>query len=451
MPTYTGRQVGGLFVVLIGLGVMATGLAVNPWVARLWQAAYAVDKLDVLGSYCLWAFGLGAGIVWGGTAFSKAAPGSRVDRALVIGLPVALLILGDRLLLVEFGLPLWTHDSELHYRHRPNAVRTLAPAGRPHDFIEINAWGHHDGNFPEAKPKGEFRALMIGDSITMGDQLTYAQTFHAHLEGLLAQGDHGFESYQVINTGVHGYTTYQEMKILDESMRFDPDFIAIGFCMNDVTDPSVVNRGFEDAAADYHRVAPTSNPIYGYILNDTGVGRLAQAIAARSTSLAAERQTELADVLHMASSTTSDPKIARAFGHIFDDLSAMYATARAHDVPAVLLLFPYTFQLLDAEARAPQQLLREHALAHGVQVIDFTPIFADRIYDDPELLALLRRRGYPTERIEEIFGRSTRRYFLDNDHLTEEGHRVVAEVLMSHLARAGIIAGGGHATLAEGG
>ena len=40
---------------------MATGLAVNPWVARLWQAAYAVDRLDVLGSYCLWAFGSGAG------------------------------------------------------------------------------------------------------------------------------------------------------------------------------------------------------------------------------------------------------------------------------------------------------------------------------------------------------------------------------------------------------
>ena len=54
----------------------------------------------------------------------------------------------------------------------------------------------------------------------------------------------------MMNTGVHGYATFQEVAMLRESMRFQPDFVAIGFCMNDVTDPSVVKRGFEDAGVD---------------------------------------------------------------------------------------------------------------------------------------------------------------------------------------------------------
>ena len=184
---YSGRDVGGAFVMLIGVAVIGSGLVFNPVVARLWQGVYAIDKADVLLSYCLWALVLGAAIIWTGAAFASAAPGGRADRALILVLPLSLLFLGDRFLLVEMGLPLWTHDTELHYRHRPNITRTLARAGRPNDVISINRHGHHDTDYPVEKPPGEFRALMIGDSITMGDQLPYEATFSAQLEALLAE------------------------------------------------------------------------------------------------------------------------------------------------------------------------------------------------------------------------------------------------------------------------
>jgi len=430
--------VGGAFVALVGIGMIGSALVVNPVVGRLWQGVHAIDKADVQLSYCLWALALGAGIVWLGQAFARARPGGWIDRALVIALPLSLVLLGDRYLLVEFGLPLWTHDARLHYRHRPDTIRSLARAGRPDQVISINRYGHHDTDYPVAKPAGELRGVMIGDSITMGDQLPYADTFSAQLEELLAERDRAHASHQIINTGVHGYATYQEVTVLEESMRFEPDFAAIGFCMNDVTDPSVVKRGFDGAAVDYHRVAPSSNALQGYLLNDTGIGRLAQRILGRGRTKAGEQRDEMADVRHMAENP-DDPEVARAFGYVLQDLEAMYETARSRDVHVVLVIFPFTFQLLETDTRAPQRILREHAEARGVPVLDLTDVFAERVYDDPEVLALLQRKGYTADQIERFFGWRMREYFLDSDHLTRKGHAVVARALLDHLAASGLI------------
>jgi len=166
---------------------------------------------------------------------------SRADElALLCGRGRAI-ILFDRFLLTRYGLTLWAYDAELRYKHRPNAVRTLASVGRPKDHIVINRWGFHDTDYPLQKPAREFRALMLGDSVTMGFGVTYAETFSAQLEGLLAARDRRFASHQVINAGVHGYSTFQEKRLLERSLRFGPDIVFVGFCMNDVTEPFVVD------------------------------------------------------------------------------------------------------------------------------------------------------------------------------------------------------------------
>jgi hypothetical protein len=427
--------VGGAFVILIGLGVLATALVFNPLTGRMWQGVYAIDKADVMRSYCLWAIALGGLIIRLGTAFSRTQTAGRIDRVLLLVLPLSMLILGDRFLLVEFGLPLWSHDTELHYRHRPNTVRTLARVGRPEDLISINRHGHHDTDYPVAKPEGEFRGLMIGDSVTMGDQVPYRDTFSAQLEAMLADRAPDHPGFQIINTGVHGYATLQEAIVLEREMRFEPDFIAIGFCMNDLTEPSVVKRGFDGAAVDYHRVAPTSNPIQGYLMNESGLGRLAQTLPARGHTKAGERHHQLMSVREFATSR-GDPEVEKAYAYVLQDLEGMYKIARDEQVPIVLVIFPFTFQLLQVDAREPQRRLAAHATALGVPVLDFTDTFANLVYDDPELLALLDRKGYTTDQIERMFVWRMREYFLDDDHLTTRGHTVVSSGLLEHLVAA---------------
>jgi len=427
---FTARDVGSLLVVLLGLGVAGSALLLNPVTGALIWHEHVVDKRDVLVRY-FWTAGLlGAAIVALGVQLGRRVDGRADGPALLAGV-LCLLVVVDRLLLVQFGLPLWIHDPVLHYRHRPNAVRTLARAGRPKDLVRINAWGHHDTDFPRAKPAGELRGLMIGDSVTMGDQVVYAETFSAQLEERLrarAAGD-VHTSFEMINAGVHGYTSLQEVAVLRESMAFDPDFVVVGFCLNDLTDPSVLARGFEGRADDYHHVAASASPLQGWWLNETGLGRLVQELRGRGRTRSGEQRLELEAVQRVARAAPGDPAWRASWGAVEGDIAEMAAIARAAGRPMLLVVFPFTFQLLEPGARSPQAILAARAEALGIDFLDLTDAFASRIYADRALLDLLRGRGLSNERIERIFEPELRRYFLDGDHLTGAGHAVVAEAL----------------------
>ena len=145
----------------------------------------------------------------------------------------------------------------------------------------------------------------------------------------------------------------------------------------------------------------------------------------------------------MAQSSASDPALQEAWRITLASLEFVYALAREHDKPFVLLVFLFTFQLWDENMRQPQRFLMEHAARHGVDAIDFTPIFARLIFDDPEHLKFLRTRGYSSEDITHFYMWRIEQYFWDEDHLTSEGHEVVAEELFEYLVAKNIISSEG--------
>jgi len=437
MNRYSARDVAGILVVLLGLGIVVSGLLVNPWVPRIWQGAFIVDKADVMASYFVWSMGIGVATILLGRALPR-APEHLLGLSLLFFV-IAAIVLGDRMLLVKFGLPLWEYDAELHFRHRPGIERTTHRGGDGNGVYRINSYGHHDGEFPVEKPEGEFRGVLIGDSVTMGYGLTYSKTFAAHLERLLEARDERHRSHQVINTGVHGYSSRQERKILEESLRFEPDFIAVGFCMNDVTEPLVVDERLGGIGLDYHGVTQTGNRIRGYLMNETGTGRLLQAIQARSKRLDAEKRRESFNVEQMAQYTLDDPEFAEPWESVLKELDQMYSIARSDGIPLVLLIFPFEFQLLREDLRHPQAILRRHAVERGVEIIDFTDLFRDAIYDDPELIEILIDRGSSLAEVQRFYGWKRREYFLDADHFTEKGHRLIADALMDYLESRNLI------------
>jgi lysophospholipase L1-like esterase len=111
----------------------------------------------------------------------------------------------------------------------------------------------------------------------------------------------------------------------------------------------------------------------------------------------------------------------------------MYSLATSRDIPIVLMIFPFDFQLLRPDLRQPQAILQKHAAKHGVDVIDFTDIFARAVYDDPELVGILQNRGLSPEEVQQFYSWRIARYFLDNDHFTEEGHGLIANALLDYL------------------
>ncbi len=432
------RQVAGLQVTLIGWVIIGSGVLINPWVARLTKGPRVVDYQDVLSSYFWWSLAIGATIILLGRAVGRRTQPGWIDGFTISFIIVGSLIIVDRFLLTRFSQSIWQYDAEIIYRHRPNAVQTLTNSGRPTDLIRINRWGHHDTDFPKSKPDGEFRGLILGDSVAMGDGLTYDQTFSKHLEDLLAERDHRYKSYQIINTGVHGYTTYQELKVFSESMVFEPDFVAIGFAMNDVTEPFVTHKRFGGTGLDYHKVTPIPNPILAYLANETGFGRLRQMLALRSATFEREERMELYNVREMAAKPRTDPRYQEPWKIVLDDLAQVYQLAAEHDKPIVLMIFPFSFQLIDEQRRMPQAILTEHAREHNVDVIDFTDIFARLVYDDQPLIDTMRDRGYDNRAIEQFHDWKIRDYFLDTSHPTEQGQQVIAKTLMQYIEDRGL-------------
>ena len=143
----------------------------------------------------------------------------------------------------------------------------------------------------------------------------------------------------------------------------------------------------------------------------------------------------------MALEGRSNPRFDQAWSIVFTDLRAVVETVEAERIPFVLMVFPFTFQLSDHDARDPQRLLAEFASEHNVAIIDFTPIFERLVFDDPELLRTLRERGYSREEIEAYHFVKLRKYFRDADHLTPAGHAVVARELEQHLRARGLLGG----------
>ncbi len=430
------RQLGSGALYLLATLVFLAAARINPWVGALFKGARAPNYADVQLSFFIAAMVMGFVIVWFAYKISKGK--SWADGAALLVVMIAGLVLADRYVLTHVRLSLWKHDSELHYRHRPGARRAFGQ-GWIEGVYSINRWGHHDTDFPLQKPAGEFRALMLGDSVTMGHGVDYEETFSAHLEKRLREKASGYSSFEVINTGVHGYSTYQELQIFEESLPFDPDFVALGFCLNDVVEPFVVNEEYGGVGLDYHGVSQTPSALIGWLSNETGVGRLLQTLASRSKSVEKEKLKESYNVRRMAQSSASDPALQEAWRITLASLDSVYALARGHDKPFVLLVFPFTFQLLDESMREPQRILMEHAARHGVDALDFTPIFARLIFDDPEHLEFLRARGYSNEDINHFYMWRIEQYFWDEDHLTSEGHEVVAEELFEYLVAKNII------------
>ena len=340
----------------------------------------------------------------------------RIINLLILCASVLLIVGIDRGLLMTINPGaegIWIPDKNLHFKHRPLALSKWTAFGNKP--IRINSHGHHDDEFPSQKPRGELRILCLGDSVTMGHGVTREETYANQLESILSRSSLDFASYQVINAGVQGYTTFQELEVLRRSLIFEPDLITVGFVMNDVTEPLVVDRNFGGTGFDYHEIFQTTSKVANYLLNQTGFGRFAGKVQYWLIGGPVEaRLQEMYNVEKMVKANwiNNDEKIKQSWTVVLKDLGEIYQVAESKGIAVTLLIFPYTFQLYDPAMQWPQQLLTTHAQRYGVHIIDFTKVFEDKLAPEH---------------------RKVGEYFIDEDHLTVEGHKIVAEVLSLYL------------------
>jgi lysophospholipase L1-like esterase len=93
-----------------------------------------------------------------------------------------------------------------------------------------NSLGLRGAELPARKPAGRMRVLVLGDSMTYGLGVEDDETFSARLEHLDPR-------LEVLNAGVPGYSTAEELLLLQElGPRLQPDLVLLMFLPNDIPD-----------------------------------------------------------------------------------------------------------------------------------------------------------------------------------------------------------------------
>ena len=129
---------------------------------------------------------------------------------------------------------LYRPDPDLFFRLRPEVH--IESSGNPRIFdVHTNALGLRCEAVATPKPAGVYRILAVGDSCTFGSGAAQAETYPAHLEGLL-KARRPEQQWEVINAGVPGFSSFQALRYLErEGFDLEPDAVLLASAINDAS------------------------------------------------------------------------------------------------------------------------------------------------------------------------------------------------------------------------
>ncbi|HMB90258.1 MAG TPA: SGNH/GDSL hydrolase family protein, partial [Rhodothermales bacterium] len=243
-------------------------------------------------------------------------------------------------------------DEELGWRLRPGIQAFFADTP-----VTINELGWRGALLPFHKPDSTFRILFLGDSVTFGHAVAEDSVLFPYRTGLYLSPmlDHPVET---LNFGVPAYMTWQELLLLKrDGLRYEPDLVVLGFVLNDVAEKLDYSFWQEDklrslaAASWIARWSRRSALVWA-----------AQVIGRRlrigHIDLSAKQVDDVKRLIHEANAS----EIRQAWQDTFSTLDELEAFCEAHDLPVLLVAFPFTFQLKNPDdLNLPQQQLAMYA------------------------------------------------------------------------------------------
>jgi lysophospholipase L1-like esterase len=292
---------------------------------------------------------------------------------------------------------LFVRDAELGWKLRPGAEDEWGGVR-----VRINDKGMRGPELPYAKPAGARRVLYLGDSVAFGFGIArHEDTFPFRVADLLAQDS--TLAVETVNTGVGGYSPWQFHGVLaSEGIRYAPDLVVVSFVLNDVTEKFELLRF--GGTSEGHQL----------LLSVRSRGQVGRRLVSRLRfgEDVAQGARELVELrAHQLALEPDSPRVKRAWDVTLANLAKIFSFCSEREIPALLVAFPYTFQLRDpSRFGAPQQVLHRFAAEHDVAYLDLLPHYAARV-----------RPG------------ALRAWFLDDDHPTERGHDLAARAMAERI------------------
>jgi hypothetical protein len=280
--------------------------------------------------------------------------------------------------------PTWIEPQTRHL-HSPLLGWVLPPGSESYTIdapVRVNSLGLRDDEIPLAKPAGERRILALGDSFTFALGVRFEDLYVQQLEALLAK-QHPGERIQVINAGIAGYNTRQELiRLLVQGFALSPDVITIGFYFNDLVGneeplPDLATTPMIDPD-DSAPVAGLQHALPSWIRDRLRRSVLLYQIVIRSKMLLQSFEPSDDDYSRVQRGLLAgDAKALEPYWRVTAErLLAIAAAARERDIPVVLLAFPMENQLkLEIPASVWGDRLREIWAPTGMPFIDVEPLY----------------------------------------------------------------------------
>lgn len=150
--------------------------------------------------------------------------------ALLVSTVLSLAVAEAALRIVGVSYPnFYGPDPDRGWALRPGASGWWRKEGDAH--VRINSDGLRDEEHPVAKPAGEIRIAVLGDSCAEALQVPAEKTFWALLEKELARCPAvAGRRVEALDFGVSGYGTAQELLTLRHHVwKYDPDLVLLAF------------------------------------------------------------------------------------------------------------------------------------------------------------------------------------------------------------------------------
>lgn len=159
---------------------------------------------------------------------------------------IGLRLAGYRAIYEMYSKPslFWRHDELLGWSQEPGASgQYVGPRPWPIEFqasVSINSLGLRGPELPE-KADDELRVLFLGDSMVVGFEVEYEQTYVALLADQLSQ--RLGRPVRTINAGVRGYGTDQNyLYFVERGRSLAPDVVVVFHSGNDPTDNTTLHE-----------------------------------------------------------------------------------------------------------------------------------------------------------------------------------------------------------------
>jgi lysophospholipase L1-like esterase len=110
-------------------------------------------------------------------------------------------------------------------------------------IIKINSDGFRDEEYSIEKPPNTVRIIALGDSFTFGWGVNLSDTYVKVLERKLNEMN-ATANFQVMNFGVPGYNTLEEIEFLKQKgLKYKPDIVLLGYAAGDLHNNTKIKTG----------------------------------------------------------------------------------------------------------------------------------------------------------------------------------------------------------------